>query len=507
MFVFRLHKDDNVVIALKEIPAKAIVFEENIEALEVIPAMHKIAAKPVLKGEPILKYQQIIGFASRDIAAGEHVHTHNCEMGEFLRDYAFCAAKKETKMVPKHERRTFMGYHRSNGTVGTRNYIGIMTTVNCSATAAKQIAHEVTMSGLLKNYPNVDGVVSLTHGYGCGMGTDEEDEGYANMIRLMAGYASHPNFAGVLVVGLGCEVMQVSKVVEKTGAQPCEIFRTLNIQDVGGTRKAVSLGVDAIKEMLPVANGFERKEAPVSEITIALQCGGSDAFSGITANPALGAAADILIRHGGTAILSETPEIYGAEHLLTRRAESKAVGEKLLARIDWWLGYTAATGGKMDNNPSPGNKAGGLTTILEKSLGAQAKSGSTNLVDVYKYAEKITQKGLVVMDSPGFDPASITGQVASGANVICFTTGRGSAFGYKPAPSIKLATNTRLYERMTEDMDINCGTIVDNREDYHSKGQEIFETIIRVASGERSKSEDLGYGDNEFTPWQIGTVM
>ena len=507
MLTFRLHADDNVVVAFKKLTKDTIIFAEDISAKSDIPAMHKIATHKIEQGDPIRKYQQIIGFATQTIEPGDHVHTHNCGMGEFVRDYAFCEEQKAVQLLPEAECETFLGYRRPSGKVGTRNYIGVLTTVNCSATAARQIVKEIESSHLLDAYPNVDGVVSLTHGYGCGMGTTLEDEGYGNMIRLMAGYAQHPNFAGVLVIGLGCEVMQVQRVLDYANLSNSEAFMAMTIQEVGGTRATVEAGVKALLKMLPIANNQTRSATPVSELTIALQCGGSDAFSGITANPALGAAMDLLVAQGGTAILSETPEIYGAEHLLTRRARSKAVGDKLLERIDWWVNYTRRTGGQMDNNPSPGNKAGGLTTILEKSLGAQAKGGNTNLNDVVKYAEVITSKGLVVMDSPGFDPASVTGQVASGATIVCFTTGRGSAFGYKPSPSLKLATNTDLYQRMTEDMDINCGSIIDGDDTLESKGREILDHIIRVASGEQTKSERLGYGDAEFTPWQIGTVM
>jgi altronate hydrolase len=281
----------------------------------------------------------------------------------------------------------------------------------------------------------------------------------------------------------------------------------MTIQDTGGTAKTVREGVARLKAMLPDANRVKRESLPVSHLTLALQCGGSDGYSGISANPALGAAVDLLVRHGGSAVLSETPEVYGAEHLLTRRAVSRAVGEKLVERIKWWEDYTAATGGEMNNNPSPGNKAGGLTTILEKSLGAVAKGGTTNLVDVYRYAEPITAKGFVFMDTPGYDPVSATGQVAGGANVICFTTGRGSVFGCKPAPSLKLATNTPLFRRMEDDMDINCGPIADGAASVQEIGQQIFDLVVATASGRKTKSEELGFGEDEFTPWQFGAVM
>lgn len=423
-------------------------------------------------------------------------------MRDFERDYAYCEESQLTDFVD--DPRTFQGYVRGKDRVGTRNYIGILTSVNCSASVARYIANAVRQEDLA-DYPNVDGVVALVHGTGCGMA--DTGEGYANLQRTLWGYARHPNFAGVIMVGLGCEVNQIDFLLEAYGIERGPLFRTMTIQDSGGTRRSVERGVSLIREMLPEANRVQREAVPASQLTLALQCGGSDAYSGISANPSLGAAVDLLVRNGGTAILSETPEIYGAEHLLTRRAVSRDVGEKLIERIHWWEAYTERNGGEMNNNPSPGNKAGGLTTILEKSLGAAAKGGTTNLCGVYKYAEPITEKGFVFMDSPGYDPCSITGQVASGANIVCFTTGRGSVYGCKPAPSLKLATNTVMFERMDEDMDINCGGVVDAGESIESAGDRIFETILATASGESTKSEQFGFGDDEFVPWQIGAVM
>ncbi|RZA01490.1 MAG: altronate dehydratase, partial [Moraxellaceae bacterium] len=377
--------------------------------------------------------------------------------------------------------------------------------VNCSATVARAIAQHFSFSGELENYSNIDGVVALTHETGCGMRAD--GEGYETLRRTFDGYARHPNFGGVLMVGLGCETMQVSRVLQESGLAGSETFFAYTIQDEGGTRVSVEKGIAALRKMLPIVNRAQREAVPASELMIGLQCGGSDALSGVTANPALGIAGDILIRHGGTVILSETPEIYGAEHLLTQRAANHEIAEQLLARIRWWEEYTARNHVELNNNPSPGNKAGGLTTIMEKSLGAQAKSGSTNLNGVYLYAEQITQKGLVFMDSPGYDPVSATGQVASGAQIICFTTGRGSAFGCKPAPCIKLSSNTPLYERMKEDIDINCGGVLDGEIDLNQCGEKIFQEILNIASGAPTKSEALGYGDNEFTPWKIGATV
>jgi altronate hydrolase len=500
-----LNPTDNVAVAINGLAAGESLATGNVIVDTVIPAGHKIATVQIAAGDSITKYGQIIGFAKSDIAPGEHVHSHNCSMGDFDRDYAFGEGIPNTEMVAPADRLTFEGYRRPNGKVGTRNYIGVLTSVNCSASVARFIAESVEKSGVLDRYPTIDGILPIVHGTGCGMAGD--GEGYDNLSRTLWGYAGHPNLAGALMVGLGCEVFQIPQFMEQNGLTRSETFQVMTIQESGGTRKTVERGVAMIEEMLPYVASQTRQTIDASEITLALQCGGSDGYSGITANPALGHAVDLLVAQGGTAILSETPEIYGAEHLLTRRAATREIGEKLVERIRWWENYTKRMGGEMDNNPSPGNKAGGLTTILEKSLGAAAKGGTTALNGVYLYAEQVTAKGFVFMDSPGYDPASVTGQVASGANMVCFSTGRGSVFGYKPAPSIKLATNTPMYNRMSEDMDINCGTIVDGETTVQDKGQEILDHVLNVASGAPSKSEALGFGGSEFVPWQIGAVM
>ena len=406
--------------------------------------------------------------------------------------------------MPVESQATFQGFRRAGGRAGTRNYLGILTSVNCSATVARLVAREVEKSGMLDDYPNVDGVIALVHGAGCGMAS--KGEGFDVLARTQWGYAANPNMGGVVMIGLGCEVFQIGRMKEERHLEESDLFNTLTIQATGGTRKSIEAGVERVKAMLPILNAAKRETLPASELVLALQCGGSDGYSGITANPALGAAVDILVRNGGTAILSETSEIYGAEHLLTRRAATPAIGQKIVDLIHWWEDYAARNGGELNNNPSPGNKAGGLTTILEKSLGAAAKGGTTILNEVYRYAEPVTAKGFVFMDTPGYDPVSATGQVAGGANVIAFTTGRGSAFGCKPTPSIKLATNSDMYRRMEEDMDINCGDVLDGVT-IEEKGREIFDKVLAVASGERSKSEALGYGDAEFVPWQLGAVM
>jgi altronate hydrolase len=498
----RLHPNDDVVIARQQLVGGTRLIDENVTVSGLVPPAHKVATHAIAKGAPVKRYNQVIGFASRDIAPGEHVHLHNLAMGSFARDYAFGADAKSTRYVDQPA--TFQGIVRADGRVATRNYLGILSTVNCSATVARAIADQVTR-GALANYPNVDGVVALTHGSGCGM--DTSGDGMKLLRRTLAGYARHANFAGVLMVGLGCEANQISSLLGATGLEEGPLMRTFSIQDTGGTAKTVAHGVKLIEEMLPHANQVKRETVAASNIVVGLQCGGSDGYSGITANPALGAAVDLLVRHGGTAILSETPEIYGAEHLLTRRAVSRAVGEKLIERIKWWEAYTEREQGEMNNNPSPGNKAGGLTTILEKSLGAVAKGGTTNLVDVYEYAEAVTAKGFVYMDTPGYDPVSATGQVAGGANLICFTTGRGSAYGCAPSPSLKLSTNTPLWVKQEEDIDLNAGEIADGNATVDGVGEKLFELMLATCSGEHTKSERHGYGQNEFVPWYVGAVM
>ena len=499
--VIRLNSADNVIIALKDIGSATVV--DGLTLKDPIPRGHKIASEAIAKGANVLRYGQIIGAATIDIPAGSHIHTHNLAMAAHTADYAYST---DIRPLPVVERgRTFDGYRRANGRVGTRNYLGVLTSVNCSGSVAKFICEAVERDGWLKHFPNVDGVVPIVHGTGCGM--SNHDEGYATLYRTLQGYAQNPNFGGILLLGLGCEVLQLPDLVGKGRLKEDASLRLMTIQQTGGTRRSVEAGVAALKDMAAIANQIQRQPCSVDQLMIGMQCGGSDGYSGITANPALGYASDLLVAHGGTTILSETPEIYGAEHLLTRRAVTPEVGAKIVERIKWWEDYTARLGGEMDNNPSPGNKKGGLTTILEKSLGAVAKGGTAPLTQVYKFAEPITEHGFVYMDSPGYDPCSVTGQIASGANLICFTTGRGSVSGYKPTPCIKLATNSEMYRHMSEDMDINCGDIISEGVSVEAKGREIFEMWIAVASGKKTMSEELGFGGAEFVPWAMGAVM
>ena len=501
--LLRLHPSDDVAVARSAIVAGTVLAGPDggeLTAAADIPAGHKIATRAVPAGAPVRKYGQVIGVATAAIAAGQHVHLHNLDIGDSHPAHGVGRAYVPT--TPVAQPASFDGYVRPDGAVGTRNYVGVISSVNCSATVCKAI--EKAFAGdAMAEWPGVDGVVAITHGSGCGM--SGSGEGIDLLRRTLRGYAGHPNFAAVLVIGLGCEVNQVGMLVEPLAAAG-ERVRTLTIQDAGGTREAIAEGSAIVRELLALADAARREKVPASRLVVGLQCGGSDGYSGISANPALGAAVDLLVRHGGSAILSETPEIHGAEHLLTARAARPEIAERLMQRLRWWEDYTAKNGGDMNNNPSPGNKAGGLTTILEKSLGAAAKGGTKTLAAVYHYAEQVKSKGFVYMDTPGYDPVSATGQVAGGANILAFTTGRGSAYGCKPTPSIKLATNTPMYTQMIEDMDINCGDVLDGVS-IEDKGREIFEHILKIASGQRSKSEELGYGDAEFVPWQIGATM
>ena len=502
-----LHEDDDVAIATDDLVASSgvSVGEHRVVVRDTVARGHKVAIRQLEPGEPVRRYGQIIGFATRPIEVGEHVHTHNLEFQTFERDHAFSVDAEGVSLLPADQRATFQGIVRPDGRVATRNYIGILTTVNCSATAAKHIARSFSRPGLLDEYPNVDGVVALTHTTGCAMAPD--GDGLKLLRRTLTGYAKHPNFFGFILVGLGCETNQVRELAEAWEVDPGTVVSSMTIQDQGGTAATVREGVERIRAMLPEANEATRETVSASHLVLSAECGGSDAYSGITANPGLGAAVDLVVANGGTAVWGETPEIYGAEHLLTRRAATPEVGKALVERIRWWEEYTRTHGGSIDNNPSPGNKEGGLTTILEKSLGAVAKGGTTDLMAVYEFAEEITDRGMVFMDTPGYDPVSVTGMIAGGANVVAFTTGRGSAFGSKPVPSIKLATNTTMYEHMSEDMDINCGVVADGEMDIPELGRRIFDLVLATSSGQLTKSEELGLGDEEFVPWQLGAVM
>lgn len=500
-----LDAGDDVAVALRDLPAgtEVLIGTAGVRLPGEVAGGHKFAVRAVPAGSPVHKYGQPIGIATAGIAAGEHVHVHNLAYQAPDRSYEFGTARWTPPARPGPVR-TFQGYPRAGGgRPGTRNYIAVLASVNCAATTARMIADQFR-GPALDAFPHVDGVMALTHTSGCGL--VQGSTGAQTLVRTLRGYARHPNVGGLLVLGLGCEMVPVQSLVDDLDLSADTLVELLTIQETGGVRATVRAGVERIRAMLPVLDGRRRAPVPVSELVLGLNCGGSDGYSGITANPALGVASDALVGAGGTAILGETPEVFGGEHLLTRRAARPEVGRRLLDRIAWWQEYGRAGGGSLDSNPSPGNKAGGLTTILEKSLGAIAKAGRAELSAVHEYAEPVTEHGLVFMDTPGYDPVSVTGIVAGGATVVCFTTGRGSVFGSRPAPCLKLATNTAMYRHMAEDMDINCGRIVDGTATLAEVGEEIFERIITVASGGRTASEELEIGQEEFVPWLLGTV-
>ena len=502
-----LNPNDDVVIAKQPLLPRTVLktADGEIRVRQMIAPGHKVARHAIAKGNEVRRYNQIIGFATQDIEQGDHVHSQNLSVGEGLElDYAATTEYTPVDLVPEAERRTFMGFRRKDGRVGTRNFVAILASVNCSSSATERIANYFRDPEVMKDYPNVDGVIPLGTKGGCGSHYGSSDLGVLQ--RTMAGIVDHPNVGGYVILSLGCEVNQPTDLIETTGLGNGHQPTVLTIQQDGGFQKTVEAGIEAVKKLLPIANQATREPIPASELMVALQCGGSDGWSGVTANPGLGKAADEIVRQGGTVVLGETTEVYGGEHLLTRRARSQEVAQDLIDRIHWWEKYTAMFGASIDNNPAPGNKLGGLTTIYEKSLGAIAKAGNTPLNQVVGYGERVTERGFVHMDTPGYDPVSVTGQVAGGCNVVVFTTGRGSAFGFKPAPSIKIATNSILYANQEPDMDINAGKVLDGIT-LDELGQEIFEKILAVASGEQSKSEAAGVGEEEYNPWILGAML
>lgn len=522
-----LHPSDDVAVAKRTLTAgttlRASAATPAVRVDVLIPTGHKFAVRAVPAGQVVRRYGQIIGFAKSDVRLGDHVHLHNLGLGTLSLDYAFCSDVPVVQFVAPEQRRTFMGYRRADGRSGTRNYLAIISSVNCSAHTVRKIAHHFTAERLA-DFPNVDGVIAIAHGFGCATRAGSDD--YTLLQRTLAGIAIHPNIGGYILVGLGCETNQLSELISnyqlawkdapavrrqavsgrggeaQTPLPPPSLY----IQESGGIRKTIDAGIDLVQSLLPDVNRYKRVPLPVSGLTVALQCGGSDGWSGVTANPALGVACDTLVQHGGSVVLAETPEVYGAEHMLTRRAVTREVGEKLIDKIKWWERHAAKHGVEIDNNPSAGNKVGGLTTIYEKSLGAVAKAGNSPLNAVYEYAEQVRVPGFSFMDSPGYDPVGATGQAAGGCNLIVFTTGRGSCFGFKPAPSIKVASNSVMYERMTSDMDVNAGRVLDGIS-LQDVGAEIFEKIVAVASGQPSLSEAQGVGEEEFQPWNLGGIL
>jgi altronate hydrolase len=506
MSLVLLRDDDDVAVATRSLPAGATVPVHGRPAvvlLSDIPAGHKVALRDIAAGELVRKYGQVIGQTTGEVKTGEHLHLHNLAMPQDAAGRIAGGNPGVLPALPADLRRTFQGIRRPDGRVATRNFIGVLTTVNCSATVARKIAR-ITEDEVAE-LDGVDGVVALTHGTGCGMAS--AGDGWDLLRRTLAGYARHPNIGAVVVVGLGCEVNIVSSFMDDLGIAPHVPIASYTIQEFGGTSASVSHGAGLVREMARELEGTPRTECGVEDIVLGLQCGGSDGWSGLTANPALGVASDLLVAAGATSVLGETPEIYGAEHLLAARAQDPAVGAALMERIRWWEDYTARQGTTMDGNPSPGNKDGGITTILEKSLGAVAKGGRAPLSGVCGYAEPIPRDGFVFMDTPGYDPVSVTGMVAGGANLICFTTGRGSVFGSRPVPTVKLATNAEMARRMVGDIDLDCSAVVEEQRPMEQMGREVYDLLLEVASGRQSASEELGLGGEEIVPWQLGAVL
>jgi altronate hydrolase len=493
---------DNVGIAMQPLaPGDVVSYGgASINVRTAVPARHKIALVDIGDGDMIRKLGHVIGIATTGISAGEHVHVHNLAVPPAQRAPASRPGDTRGAWHPGVEAAltSFLGYVRPDGRVGTRNYIGILPSVNCAATVARLAA--TVAAPRVAGIPACDGVIALAHELGCGMaqGTTEDEL----LRRTLRGYATHPNLAAVVVVALGCEVNQPENFLD---GSPVEVEH-VSIQELGGTNATVAAIVDRIGALAGSFEKLRRRPVPLSELTLGLQCGGSDAASAITANPTLGVASDLLVAAGGRVILGETPEIFGAEQLLRERAETPEVGARIDEKIAWWLDYAARNGVELDSNPSAGNREGGITTIWEKSLGAVLKGGSAPLSDVVDYAAPVVSRGLTFMDTPGYDPVSATGMVAGGANVLAFTTGRGSVYGSRPVPCLKISSTTQLYERMPHDIDFDAGGAT-TRAAQLERGAELFEAIVQMASGELSKSELLGFGAEEISPWRVGAVL
>jgi len=497
--VIRLHSSDNIAIARVPIAAGATVTVDGVDlvARDHIPAGHKIALKPIPAGEQVIRYGQRIGPAKRAIEVGEHIHTHNLGYQEL--DFAYEYPTGETPIpIPPASGSTFMGYVREDGRVGTRNYIAVVAASNCAAHTAELIAESFRNEKLPDN---IDGVVAFPHGEGCAMAIGPDT---IQLQRTLAGTLAHPNVAAAVILGLGCETNQISHYLGDSAPRSSRLVG-MTLQESGGTTGALETARRHIRALIEECAGEKRTEVSASKLVVGLNCGGSDSFSGITANPALGVASDMLAAIGAASVLAETTEIFGAEHLLVRRARNRDVADKLLGFIKGYKIYLNRFGGSFDDNPSPGNKEGGLTNILEKSLGAVAKAGTSPLNDAVDYAAPVVTPGFVFMNTPGYDPVSLTGLAAGGCNLIAFTTGRGSAIGFPTVPVLKISTNTNTARRMKDNMDINAGVIADGEATIEQVGKDIFDTLLRVASGEKTKAEKLGH--REFVPWRIGPVM
>ena len=499
----RLDETDNTVLALKDIPAGTFLPEEGITVLSDIPMGHKILTRFTAKGEPVLKCGTVIGYASCDAEPGTHMHNDTIAFDAVTEETAYCSDWKPTEYVPESERRTFRGFRREDGSVGTRNCIAVIACSNCAATVVRRIAAHFD-GGVLSCFPHVDAVVPLVTSTGCGI--EKSGVPLEFMRRVLAGTVRNPNFAGALVVALGCENNNIDAFFSETGLSAGTMLRRLVIQEEGGGRASVEKGIAAVEEMLAEAELFRRTDVSVSELRVALECGGSDAFSGVSANPALGKAMDLLVRQGGTAILTEPTEFVGIESALARRARDRHTAQQVMDMMAWWREYLKGTDSQINGKVTPGNNAGGITNVLEKALGSTRKAGSTGLNAVFEYAEPVTERGFVIMNAPSYDPVSAAAMFAGGANICAFTTGRGSLYGARHFPTVKISSNTRRWEIQRDDIDLNAGAVIDGEKTLDEMGREIFETLIAVASGQKTKSELFGMGDDEYVIWDIGTT-
>jgi altronate hydrolase len=503
--LIRIDPADDVAIALEDLAQGADVpvpgLPRPLRLVTAVPAGHKVALADLPAGTEVRRAGLPIGVTFAPVAAGAHVHVHNLGLDGHRPGGG--GPRAGAVSPPNATGARFLGYPRADGRAGTRNLLVVMATVNCAATVVRRIAQVFRARHPAGSLPGIDGLVALTHPQGCSVRAD--GPGMAVLRRTMAGHAHHPNAAGTLVVGLGCEDNSIASFLAAAGLVPGPRLAALSIQDTGGTAETVARGVAVLEEMA-ARLACPRVPVPAAQLTVGLQCGGSDGFSGISANPALGGAVDRLVGEGGTALLSETPEVHGAEDLLLGRAATPDIAQALIDRLAWWAQAAAADGGSFASNPSPGNIAGGVTTILEKSLGAVAKGGRTALAEVTGYAERPTARGLVFMDSPGYDPVSATGQVAAGANLIAFTTGRGSCFGAALAPTLKLSSTSDLARRMPGDIDIDCGGVLTGAETPGALADRILAAFLATASGAQTASERQGYGEDEFLPWTPGLI-
>jgi altronate hydrolase len=504
-----VNPDDNVAVVKKQTPDGLTLILSNKEFVTVpisVPPGHRFATRDIPAHEFVRQYGQPIG-TSMGIEKGEWItHENMTDEVPVVRNLPDDLHTPAPDYFPTSDLETFFGFRRPDGRVGTRNFLLIVPTSMCASHEATQISMMAEfMHYSRERYPNVDGVVAIPHNKGCGC---QDGSTLDVMMRTLSNYADHPNVGGVVLIDLGCEKTNLS-FVEKyltKRERPIQkpVFK-IGIQDVGGTQEAIEIGLREVEKMLPEINKCVREEFPISELVLGVKCGSSDGFSGISANPALGYCSDLLVRSGGTVLLTEVPEFCGAEHILANRAKDSATGRKIYAMVDWYKEYASKFGAVLNQNPSTGNKAGGLLNITIKSLGAIVKAGTTRIEDCIEYAETPKVRGINLMQGPGYDQESTPGLVASGATVVVFTTGNGTTIGNAITPVIKLASNNRIFEKMSRDLDISAGNVIDGTESIQDVGGRLFEHVRDVASGEiRTKAEILKH--REFQFWAEQTV-